>query len=101
MALAPGYQSRIQVLGGAALLATAIRFTLEFAARVHLALGAVLAVGFAGLAVWLTLQVKRSPRSGDEVLGVLILGFLSLAVVCGWTSFTLHESGLGRSQTHS
>ena len=90
-------QRIVSVIGGAALLAALIRLLLEFSSRVHWTLGAALAAAFAGLAVWLTYQVKRSSQRNApyEVVAVLALGLFTLAVVGAWISFTFHVSGLG------
>lgn len=81
---------------GAGFLVALIRLLLEFSSRVHWSLGAALATAFAGLAIWLTHQVKRSSQRNapHEVVAVLTLGLFTLAIVGAWISFTLHVSGL-------
>ena len=90
--IAPG-----KVIIGAGVVAILIRRLLEFVSRLHWALGALLATLLTVAAIWLTRQVKRASRDADSkgVLGVLVVGLFTIAVVGAWISFTLHESGIG------
>lgn len=82
---------------GAGFMAIIISWLLHLVSQLHWVLGAVLAVLLSLTAVWLTGQVKRASSKAETigVLGVLALGLMTLALVCAWISFTLHESGIG------
>jgi hypothetical protein len=86
------------VVAGACFVAVAIRWLVELAASLHLALGATVATAFVAAALLLTHHVRRAPRHADSagILGVLSLGLLTIMVVCAWASFTIHISGIGK-----
>ena len=81
---------------GATVVATAARFALELASRLHVVAASMLAIAVAAAALWLTYQVKHASRTADltGVVGSLALGFLAVAVVTSWISYSLHVSGI-------
>ncbi|MGH7527261.1 MAG: hypothetical protein ACREMX_11215 [Gemmatimonadales bacterium] len=85
-------------VAGAFAAAFLIRVILDLGSRVHWILGALLALGFAGAAVWLIDRVRRaaSTEEPSDIIAALAVGLLTLAVVGAWLSFTLHATGVAR-----
>jgi hypothetical protein len=83
-----------KVIVGAGFVAAGIKWLLDALSSVHWVLGAIPAAVLVAGAVWLTNHIKQSSRSEDPsgVLGVLALGLLTVMMVCGWVSFTLHAA---------